>query len=177
MSPTATPDGRTKTESICEWLGMCWGNVRQVAIGAWPPYNVHRVQAAVSAACPYLRVLVLEGSADAWIDAFQFSVARHPQLRRLHITEDTRALLPPAPDSPYRKLLSCRGFLANTSATHLTHITVPCLADSVDHLLKMLPDLLPALVSLDLRQVDAGIASRLYINVPRGLSELKTSGR
>ncbi|KAJ2085877.1 hypothetical protein IW138_006047, partial [Coemansia sp. RSA 986] len=168
-SPTTTSDGRTKTESICEWLGMHWDNVRQVAIGAWPPYNVHRIQAAVSAACPQLQVLILEGSADAWVDTLQRSVAAHLQLRCLHITEDTRALLPPAPDSPYRKLSSCSNFLANTAATHLTHITVPCLADSVDYLLERLPDLLPALKSLDLRQVDAGIANRLYINVPQGL--------
>ncbi|KAJ2669835.1 hypothetical protein GGI25_006012, partial [Coemansia spiralis] len=176
-SPTAIADGKTKTTILCEWLGMRWDNTRRVVVGAWPPYNVHRVQAAIAAACPRLNTLVLEGAADAWIDTLQHAVAAHPQLRCLHVTEDTRALLPPAADSPYKRLAIQVRFLADTAATQLTHLTVPCLADSVDQLLGRLSEVLPALKSLNLHQVDAGIANRLYINIPQGLKELKLSGR
>ncbi|KAJ1734475.1 hypothetical protein LPJ61_001044 [Coemansia biformis] len=172
-----TPDGRTKTDVLCGWLSMRWGSVRQVAVGAWPPYNVHRVQLALASACPRLRVLVLEGAAAAWLVAMQQAVAAHPHLQELHISEDTRALLPPAADRPYQNLHTRLQVLTDSGCSSLTRLTAPCLADTVIPLLARLPCLLPALRSLDLRQVDAGVASRLRIAVPPLLEDLRTSGQ
>ncbi|KAJ2793235.1 hypothetical protein H4R20_006605, partial [Coemansia guatemalensis] len=92
------PDSKTKTDILCEWFSVHWESVRQVTVGAWPPYNVFRVQLAIAAACPYLRVLTLEGAAAAWVSTMRQAVATHPHLRGFHVSEDQRALLPPAPD-------------------------------------------------------------------------------
>ncbi|KAJ2796887.1 hypothetical protein H4R21_004538 [Coemansia helicoidea] len=170
------PDGKTKTDVICGWLGLHWGSVRQVAVGAWPPYNVHRVLLALAAACPHLRILVLEGAAAAWLVATQHAVNAHPLLQELHISEDPRALLPPAADRPYQNLHSYLAVQTASGCSSLTRLTAPCLADAVIPLLARLPSLLPALRSLDLRQVDTGVASRLCIALPPLLEVLRTSG-
>ncbi|KAJ2642890.1 hypothetical protein GGF44_001436 [Coemansia sp. RSA 1694] len=175
-SPPAV-DGRTKTQVLCEWLERRWVGLRQVTVGAWPPYNVYRVQESIAASCPRLEVLVLEGAAAAWVDTLQRATAAHPRLVGLHITEDTRALLPPAADGPYSRTEARFGFLERSSGAALTHLTVPCLADSVSLLLGSLPRLLPALTSLDLRQLDAGIAGQLRVSLPPRLVELKIHGQ
>ncbi|KAI8319324.1 hypothetical protein GQ54DRAFT_41082 [Martensiomyces pterosporus] len=177
MATLPAVDGKTKTETLCEWLGARWPAVRRVEIGAWPPYNVHRVQVAIADACPKLSVLILEGAAAAWADTLQRAVTLYPNMCGLHITEDKRALLPPAADGPYQQSAHPFRFLAQNNGTHLTHLTAPCLVDSISHLLRHLPTLLPALESLDLRQVDAGVTNRLHINVPPKLTDLKISGQ
>ncbi|KAJ2711107.1 hypothetical protein H4R19_003410, partial [Coemansia spiralis] len=171
------PDGKTKTDTICAWLSVRWESVTQVAIGAWPPYNVRRVQTVLAAACPQLRVLVLEGAAAAWLVAMQHAVRAHPLLQELHISEDARALLPPAAEQPFQNLDTCVAVLTDSSCASLTRLTAPCLADAVIPLLARLPHFLPALRSLDLRQVDAGVASRLRIALPPLLEDLRSSGQ
>ncbi|KAJ2444493.1 hypothetical protein GGI03_007825, partial [Coemansia sp. RSA 2337] len=175
-SPPAV-DSRTKTQVLCEWFGRLWEGLRQVTVGAWPPYNVYRIQDAIAASCPRLEVLVLEGAAAAWVDTLQRAIAAHPGLVGLHITEDSRALLPPAADRPYARTQPRFGFLECESSSGLTHLTVPCLADSVILLLGSLARLLPALTSLDLRQVDAGVASQLRVSLPLRLADLKIHGQ
>ncbi|KAJ2018536.1 hypothetical protein GGI14_002239 [Coemansia sp. S680] len=175
-SPPAV-DSRTKTQVLCEWFGRRWEGLRQVTVGAWPPYNVYRIQEAIAASCPRLEVLVLEGAAAAWVDTLQRAIAAHPGLVGLHITEDSRALLPPAADRPYARTQPRFGFLECESSSGLTHLTVPCLADSVILLLGSLARLLPALTSLDLRQVDAGVASQLRVSLPLRLADLKIHGQ
>ncbi|KAJ2744187.1 hypothetical protein GGI20_003188, partial [Coemansia sp. BCRC 34301] len=170
-------DDRTKTQVLCEWFGRRWMSLRQVTVGAWPPYNVYRVQESIAASCPRLEVLVLEGAAAAWVDTLQRAIATHPRLVGLHITEDTRALLPPAADGAYSRTEARFGFLECGSGSGLTRLTVPCLADSVGLLLGSLPRLLPGLTSLDLRQLDAGIASQLRVGLPPRLVELKVHGQ
>ncbi|KAJ2882169.1 hypothetical protein FB639_002449 [Coemansia asiatica] len=175
--PSSTAESRTKTEVACEWLSLPWENLRCVAIGAWPPYNIGRVQAVLSEHCKKIRTLVFEGAAAAWIDALQRAVTAHPDLQGLHFTEDSRALMPPATDVLYRRLQTHFGFLAQANSAKLTHLTVPCVVESASQLLGQLARLLPMLVSLDLRQVDAGSASRLVISLPLGLKNLRISGQ
>ncbi|KAJ2755008.1 hypothetical protein GGI19_002000, partial [Coemansia pectinata] len=170
-------DIRTKTQVLCEWFGRRWEGLRQVTVGAWPPYNVYRTQEAIAASCPRLEVLVLEGAAAAWVDTLQRAIAAHPSLVGLHITEDARVLLPPAADRPYTRTHSRFGFLECEPSSGLTHLTVPCLADSVILLLSSLARLLPALTSLDLRQVDAGVAGQLRVSLPLRLADLKIHGQ
>ncbi|KAJ1811368.1 hypothetical protein LPJ75_004124 [Coemansia sp. RSA 2598] len=173
----STAGSKTKTEVACEWLSLPWGNLRCVVIGAWPPYNIGRVQAALSAHCNSLRTLVFEGAAAAWIDTLRRAVAAHPNLQELHITEDSRALMPPATDVLYKRLQTHFGFLAQANAAKLTHLTVPCVVESASQLLGELARLLPTLVSLDLRLVDASSANRLVISLPLGLRTLRISGQ
>ncbi|KAJ2896443.1 hypothetical protein IWW38_002016, partial [Coemansia aciculifera] len=175
--PPAAADGRTKTQVLCEWFGRRWMGLRQITVGAWPPYNVCRVQESIATSCPRLEVLVLEGATAAWADTLQRAIAAHPRLVGLHITEDTRALLPPAAEGHYSRANSRFGLLESGSGSGLTRLTIPCLADSVGLLLGSLSRLLPALTSLDLRQLDAGIANQLRIGVPPQLTELKIHGQ
>ncbi|KAJ1890690.1 hypothetical protein LPJ66_007328 [Kickxella alabastrina] len=175
-SPQAV-SGKTKTDILCEWLGMRWKNVRRVAIGAWPPYNIRRVQQVLATCNPQLRVLILEGAAAAWAETMQRAVTAHPHLQGLHITEDNRALLPPAADEHYKRSQVRFLFLSNGAGASLTQLTVPCIVESAVQLLGQLSDLLPLLQTLDLRQVDAGAASKLSINLPPMLRHLKISGQ
>ncbi|KAJ2432522.1 hypothetical protein IWW46_006625, partial [Coemansia sp. RSA 2440] len=167
---------KTRTEVLSEWLGLRWPLVRRVIISAWPPYNVSRVQMSAATACPQLQVLVLEGAAATWLAAMQRAVTMHPKLTEFHVTEDTRALLAPAANDPRARCYVNFNFLLQCRST-LTHLTLPCMADSVVDLLAQLSHLLPALLSLNLRQIDAGVATRLHISVPPLLQVLQTSGQ
>ncbi|KAJ1826024.1 hypothetical protein LPJ73_009107, partial [Coemansia sp. RSA 2703] len=137
----STADGKTKTDVACDWLGLPWPKVKRVAIGAWPPYNVARVQSVLSSHFPCLSVLVLEGAAAAWIDTLQRAVTTHPNLQGLHITEDNRALLPPAAEIFYKRLETHFRFLVGSNCASLTHLTVPCSAGSAAKLIAELPTL------------------------------------
>ncbi|KAJ2700651.1 hypothetical protein FB645_004914 [Coemansia sp. IMI 203386] len=178
-SPVFAPtvESKTKTEVACEWLSLPWGNLHCVEIGAWPPYNIGRVQAVLSESCKHIRTLVFEGAAAAWVDTLQRAVSAHPGLQGLHITEDSRALMPPVADVLYKRLQTHFGFMAQPNAAKLTRLTVPCVVESAGQLLGQLARLLPTLVSLDLRQVDASSANRLVISPPLGLKDLRISGR
>ncbi|KAJ2204176.1 hypothetical protein IW143_005605, partial [Coemansia sp. RSA 520] len=97
-------------------------------------------------------------------------------LTEFHVTEDTRALLAPAANDPRARCYVNFNFLLQCRST-LTHLTLPCMADSVVDLLAQLSHLFPALLSLNLRQIDAGVATRLHISVPPLLQVLQTSGQ
>ncbi|KAJ2847973.1 hypothetical protein IWW36_003570, partial [Coemansia brasiliensis] len=94
-SPETTPELKTRTEILTEWLSLKWPSVQRVTISAWPPYNVSRVQAAVASACPQLRYIELEAVAAVWLSALQRAITMHPHLCEFHVTEDMRALLTP----------------------------------------------------------------------------------
>lgn len=188
-APINVTEGMTKTQILCEWLQPGWKHVRRVSVSAWPPYNVYRVQGAISAACPRIQTLVLEGAVNDYIGTLQTATVAFPLLRNIHITEDTRrALLPPAADHqhPNHRLQSQQSpslseqldllFASNAVTLSLTHLTVPCLAASANQLLADLPEYLPALQSLNLRQIDAGIANRLCVSLPQHLKQLATTG-
>ncbi|KAJ1861616.1 hypothetical protein LPJ78_005219 [Coemansia sp. RSA 989] len=94
-SPEATPELKTRTEILTEWLGFKWPSVQRVVIGAWPPYNVDRVQAAVALACPQLRYIELDAVAAVWLPTLRRAITMHPHLCEFHVTEDARSLLTP----------------------------------------------------------------------------------
>ncbi|KAJ1944757.1 hypothetical protein EC988_005908 [Linderina pennispora] len=170
-------DVKSKTEILCDWISQPWPLVHRVAIGGWPPYNVRRVQMAMARGCPGLRVAVLEGASAAWAETLRMALLWHPELKELHVTEDQRALLPPAADTVGRPASTGgSASLYGAGPSALTHLTAPCLADAVAQLLAQLPRVLPMLQSLDLRQIDAGVASRLHISLPPGILHLKASG-